>query len=278
MINLLLAILSSAMVSVVMRISGNKVSANVSMLATNYLMCLTLAGAYMGFGNIFPNADGLGQTIGFGLLNGILYPLGFILLQLNVKRNGVVLSSTFMKLGLLVPMVISVCFFAEIPTLVQILGFCIAVAAILMINFDPAQTAMKFKMGLILLLLAGGSSDAMSKVFEELGNAAFSEQFLFYTFAVAFILCIGLIFYKKERPGKVEFFFGLLIGIPNYFSARFLLKSLDSIAAVIVYPVYSVATILLVTLIGTCFFKERLGRLQWIALAAILLALVLLNI
>jgi len=56
------------------------------------------------------------------------------------------------------------------------------------------------------------------------------------------------------------------------------LKSLDSIAAVIVYPVYSVATILLVTLIGTCFFKERLGRLQWIALAAILLALVLLNI
>lgn len=278
MIYLLLAILSSALVSIVMRLSGNKVSANVSMLATNYLMCLSLAGAYMGFANILPDTQGLGQTLSFGLLNGILYPLGFILLQLNVKRNGVVLSSTFMKLGLLVPMVVSVCFFAETPTFVQVLGFCIAVAAILMINFDPEQTAMKFKLGLILLLLAGGSSDAMSKVFEELGNTALSEQFLFYTFAVAFVLCLTLVLYKKERPGKFEFLYGILIGIPNYFSARFLLKSLDSLAAVIVYPVYSVATILVVTLVGVCFFKERLGRLQWVALAAILLALALLNI
>jgi len=33
---------------------------------------------------------------------------GFVLLQTNIKRSGVVLSSAFMKLGLIVPMVISV--------------------------------------------------------------------------------------------------------------------------------------------------------------------------
>ena len=43
MIYLLLAILSSAMVSIVMRLSTNRVQNNVAMLVMNYLMCLVLA-------------------------------------------------------------------------------------------------------------------------------------------------------------------------------------------------------------------------------------------
>ena len=45
-----------------------------------------------------------------------------------------------------------------------------------LINFEKEQTTMEFKAGLILLLLAGGGGDAMSKVFEVLGNPALSEQ------------------------------------------------------------------------------------------------------
>ena len=71
---------------------------------------------------------------------------------------------------------------------------------------------------------------------------------------------------------------GLAIGIPNFFSAKFLLGALQDIAAVIVYPVYSVATILTVTLAGILFFREKLENRQWLALAMILPALVLLNI
>ena len=91
-------------------------------------------------------------------------------------------------------------------------------------------------------------------------------------------MCGALVFVKQERPGKWEVLFGLLIGIPNYFSARFLLRSLEHVAAVIVYPTYSVATILVVTVAGLCLFKEHLTRRQWFAVATILVALVLLNI
>ena len=62
-----------------------------------------------------------------------------------------------------------------------------------------------------------------------------------------------------------------------FFSARFLLASLTQLDAVIVYPTYSVATILAVTLAGVAVFRERLHRRQWYALAAILAALVMLN-
>ena len=83
---------------------------------------------------------------------------------------------------------------------------------------------------------------------------------------------------KKERPGKNELLYGALIGIPNFFSSRFLLGALGQIPAVVVYPTFSVATILLVTLTGVAAFKERLTAKQWIGLGVILVALVLLNI
>lgn len=278
MIYLLLAITSSALVSIIMRISEKHVNGNVSMLAMNYIMCMTMAGAYSGFANLLPDTEGIGLTLGLGIFNGILYLLGFILLQVNVKKNGVVLSATFMKLGLLVPMVVSICFFHEIPEFVQVIGFLIAVGAIILINFEKEDTNAEFKAGLILVLLAGGGGDAMSKVFEEVGNPALSEHFLFYTFVVAFILCIGLVMLRKEKAGKREVFFGFLIGIPNYFSARFLLKSLENVPAVIAYPTYSVATIVVVTLVGTLLFKEKLSRKQGVAITGILFALILLNI
>jgi multidrug transporter EmrE-like cation transporter len=128
------------------------------------------------------------------------------------------------------------------------------------------------------LLLAGGSCDAMSKVFEELGNPVLENQFLFYTFICAFLMAAGLAMFRKEKPGKIDVLYGILIGVPNYFSARFILRSLTQISAVIVYPTYSVGTIIVVTLIGMLFFKEKLGKKQKIALTAILIALVMLNV
>lgn len=277
MIYLLLAILSSAMVSIVMRLSTNRVQNNVAMLVMNYLMCLVLAGMYTGFGNLFPQAGMLPQTLGMGAIHGALYLASFVLLQVNVKKNGVVLSATFMKLGLLVPMVLSVVFFGEQPELLQIIGFITAIAAIVLINMEKDSPVMGSKLGLALLLIGGGGADAMSKVFEELGDKSLSDQFLFYTFIAALALCIMLMLYKKQRPQKAEIFWGLLIGIPNFFSAKFLLRSLEDVAAVIAYPTYSVATMLVITLAGVLFFKEKLGKRQWVALGVILVALALLN-
>lgn len=278
MIYLILAIISSALISIIMRLSETKTSGKSSMLAMNYLMCLAIAGIYTGTSGRGPEGPGLGLALGLGAVNGVLYLLGFVMLQLSVQKNGVVLSSTFMKLGLLVPMVVSVCFFGEVPAVVQIIGFCIAVAAIILINFEKQQTSMEFKAGLILLLLAGGSGDAMSKVYEEEGSAAFSEQFLLCTFATALVLCVALMFFRKEKLGKWDLIFGLLIGIPNYFSARFLLKALEHVSAIIVYPTYSVATIVAVSIAGVCIFRERLGKRQWLGIGAILVALILLNL
>lgn len=276
MLNLLLAVISSALVSLTMRFSEGKIRNNIAMLAVNYIMCGVLAWGDTGFGSLFP--AGSTAAVLMGGINGVLYLAGFVLLQRNIRTNGVVLSATFIKLGLLVSMVVAVVFFGERPELWQWAGFLLAVAAIVLMNYAPGEGKAGNPAGLVLLLLAGGGGDAMSKVFEELGTPALSGHFLLYTFLMAFGLCGILCASRKEKLGKWELAFGLLIGIPNFFSAKFLLGALKDLAAVIVYPVYSVATILTVTVTGILVFREKLEKRQWMAMAMILVALVLLNI
>lgn len=277
MVYLALAILSSMLVSVTMRLSERYIKNNVSMLAVNYLMCTLLSAAFAG-GSLMPVGEGAGFTVGLGLFSGALYLGSFLLLQWNIGKNGVVLPATFMKLGVLVPTAMALTVFGETPTAMQLLGAAMAVAAILLIQLERGQQRAKSRAGLVILLLAGGSTDATSKVFEAWGNAQHADSFLLITFAAALVLCALLCAVKGQRLAIKDALFGLLIGVPNYFSARFLLLSLSSVPAVIAYPTYSVATIVLITLCGVFFFKERLSARQKAALAVILAAIALLNL
>ena len=276
MLNLCFAVLSSALVSVTMRLSRSK--KETALLAVNYLLCSLFAWGDTGFAAPFPAVPGLPTAIGLGVINGFLFLAGFVLLQWSIRRNGVVLSATFQKLGLLVSLLVSVACFGERPEPWQWFAFALAVTAIVLMNFRPGEGKAGSMAGLLLLLLAGGGCDTMSKVFEVYGSAVLSGHFLLYTFLAALGLCVLLMAWKRQGlPGKPEWIFGLIVGVPNYFAAKFLLASLASLPAVIVYPVYSVATILTVTLAGILLFRERLKKQQWLALALILIALVLLN-
>lgn len=279
MLYLILAIFCSSMVQFVMRLSTEKVKNNMSMLSVCYVACTLIAAAYTGFGNLFPRSEGLAVAGRLGFLQGLLYLLAFILLQYNDHKNGVVLSASFMKLGLLVPIGVSILCFGEKPGIFHILGFIIAIPAIVLINHDPSKTtAATAKLALIILLLVGGMGDVMAKLYQELGTPELGPQFLLYTFGSALIMSLGLVIWKKERPGKAELIFGVLVAIPNYFSSKFLLAALAQLDAVITYPCYNVGTILVATLVGIFFFRERLRKNQWVAMAAIVAALILLNL
>ena len=218
------------------------------------------------------------MTLLLGGVTGVLFLASFLLLRWNVGKNGVVLSATFMKLGVLVPTLMSILVFRETPRLFQVLGIAAAVVAILIIQGKGGTEENGSSLGLVVLLVSGGLSDAMSKVYEELGAAALKDQFLLYTFGMALILCTVLCLVKKQPLKGMDALFGLLIGIPNYLSARFLLLALGQLPAVVVYPSFSVGTIVLVTLAGVLFFGEKLNRRKGIALGIILCALILLNL
>ena len=277
MMYLILAMVSSMLVSVVMRLSEKQGATGTWKLSVNYVMCAGMSLWFSGSPQLFPAMEGLPTALLLGGVTGVLYLLGFVLLQWNTRRNGVVLPATFMKLGVIVPTVMSILFFGEAPKPLQIAGIALALAAIVLIQGRSREETGSL-LGLIALLLSGGTADAMSKIFEEMGLNALKDQFLLYTFGTALILCVALCLVRKQRPTWRDALWGLALGAPNYFSARFLLLALGDLPAVVVYPSFSVGTIVLVTAVGMLCFGERLSRRKWAALGVIAAALVLLNI
>lgn len=282
MLYLFLAIASSAMVSICMRASEKHIKNEMGMFMANYAICILLSAWFMDWhANLFRiiNKVTIFPVAGLGIISGILYLAGFVFLKINMKHNGVVMAATFMKLGVLVPILIAVVLYHEVPKGTQIFGIILSVIAIIIIHFEKdALQESNRKLWLIGLLLLSGITDSMANIFEKTGVTEGKDIYLLITFFVAFLIALICSLSGKGKLHRNDLFFGALIGIPNYFSARFLLLALSEVAAVLVYPIYSVATIVVITLVGVFAFHESLSRKKVLAMAMIILALCLLNI
>ena len=302
---LVLSIITSAAISIVMRMSEGHITARTSMLTVNYVVCIVLSAAFAGFGTLSFTGKDLGIAIGLGMVNGFFYLASLLLLQMNIRISGVVLPSVFSRIGmLLVPIIVSIFAFGEIPNIPQRFGAVIAIAAILLINYRkkekteesqqaPAAPAAEADLAapektsffvrfawltLLLLFLSDGFAAATTKTYRELGNNDIQSLFLLFIFTTAGVMSLVLAWKKGEKPGGPEVLYGAMLGLFNYLTNRFMLLALLSLPAIIVYPMRGVCSLLLITLCGVVAFRERLQKQQWVAVAMILVAVVLLNL
>lgn len=279
MLYLMISMVGSSMISIVMRLSQSKIHAKTSMLAMNYVTCMFCASMFTGVGNLFPRADGADFTLTLGVINGAVYVASLMLTQYNVRKNGVVLPSVFSKIGaLLVPMAVAIMFFSERPGVPQIVGAALAIAAIIVMNFEGKRDEVGSMASLLMLFAIDGVVGTTAKIYGELGSGDLFSHFLLYTFGTAFFLCAAITLFNREKPGLWEVLFGIMLGVPNYFSSHFLLLALKQVPAIIAYPVRSVGSILVIALTGVLLFREKLRKTQWIAIAAIIAAVALLNL
>lgn len=279
MMYLILAIASSAMVSVCMRLSEKHVNNEMGMFTANYAVCIVLSFFYLKQIPTGNEAHALLWMLFLGILSGILYLVSFVVMKANMKHNGIVLTSTFMKLGVLIPTLMAVFVFGETPGWVRVCGILLAIIAIITIHFEKDSVQAGSRKSLLIgLLILSGFTDAMANIYEQVGDVSLKDGYLLITFLAAFFCALILALHGKTKIGMKDVFFGFLIGIPNYFSARFLLWALGQMDAVLVYPMYSIGTIIAVTLVGVLFFKEKLSKKKVIALGMIGIALCLLNV
>ncbi len=282
---LVLAVVCSVSIQAVMRLGTKGEKPRYSLLAVNYLVCV-LSALVLSFGDRPGEAaPGAGAwALGLGGVTGCLYLVSFLAMQYNILHNGVTLSGIFAKLGVIVPTVLGFLVFGEPVRPARLAG--IAVTALSVAVFAGAgETAGQGKTAgaggigaLLFLLAANGMADGMSKFYSAFGDEALSGRYLVFVFLTALILCAALCLYQKERPGKRDALFGLLLGIPNVLCSRFLLMALQSVPATVAYPLFSCGTVLLTALCGRFFFGEKLNRRQAAALGLVLPAVILLNL
>ena len=98
------------------------------------------------------------------------------------------------------------------------------------------------------------------------------------TILSALILSVVLLAARKEKPSGTDVLLGVYLGVPNYLSSLFLLRSLSEVPAMAAYPVYSLGAVAVVALFSLLLFGERPDRREMRALAVILAAILLLNL
>ena len=213
---------------------------------------------------------------GFG---GVLFFFGFLLYQIGIHRHGVSLAGAFIKLGIIVPMSLSLVIWREYPGNWQWVGIGLALLAIALVFWPTGSDWRKaLKPVLLLLFLVGGGADFMSKLFQQYGLPEYRSHFFLFIFSSALFFSALAVWLSKQAVSWDDALTGLLIGVPNYFSLFFLVLALEQFSAVVVYAAFGAGTILLINLGGVVLFKEKLSRKEWAAMASTALALVLINL
>ncbi len=214
-----------------------------------------------------------------GGISGSFFFLSFIYYQKSVKENGVGISGTIAKLGILIPMIFSIIIWKEFPSAIQWLGIALSLVSILIVNLSP-KSLEKFdvKPTIILLFIFGGMAEFSNKIYQKYALNEYKDIFLFAIFFVAFLISIFYTIRDKGVISKKDILTGFAVGIPNLFSSYFLILSLASLKTSVAFPIYSAGSIVLINIGGFLIFKEKIARKNQIAIVLTVFALVLINI
>lgn len=264
----------------IIRLSEKEKSNRFNVNTFNYLFGGILAYFVIRKKSIFSFDGDYKYTLFLAVINAVLYITCLYLMQVNMKKNGAPLTTTYNRLGLLIPILVSVILFKEYPNQMQIIGCILAIFSIYYINKKDKKDE-KSKVSpllLIALFMAGGMVDTLAKIYGYYGNSNLQGHFIFYTFVFSFIFSLILSIKSIKNLSKKEILIGFFIGIPNQITTLAQLKAVAVLPAYLVFPAYSISVILLVNLVNFLFFKEKLTIRQYIGTGIIISALICMNV
>jgi drug/metabolite transporter (DMT)-like permease len=204
-------------------------------------------------------------------IGGFIFALNFFLMIVTVKKRGVALPVTLMRLSAIVPIIASIIIFKESPTGLQIAGMVGALVAAVMMSLgmeggEQAVSPVKISAFILAitaigLLLCFGTADLLMKLFERWGVPDEKPLFLSALFGSAAIFVGIVMIILKASPTLTDLLWGVGLGVPNLFASYFIVSALTQLPAYIVFPGVAAGTVMLISLIAALIFKERLGVL-----------------
>lgn len=264
----------------VIKLSEKNKSNRFNINTFNYLCGGILAYFVIGKEKIFSIEYDYTYAFILAVVNAVLYIACLYLMQANMEKNGAPLTTTYNRLGLLIPILVSILLFREYPNTMQILGCGLAIFSIWYINKKKEELPTKdISVSLLIaVFLAGGFVDTLAKIYGYYGNPLLQKHFIFYTFIFSFIFSLILSLKSLKNLTLKEILIGFCIGIPNQITTLAQLKAVTMLPAYLVFPSYSILVILLVNGVNLLLFKEKISSQQYIGTGIIILALICMNI
>lgn len=299
MLFLLLSIISSTLLVMVFKFFPKFGIDTFQAIVANYFICVFCGTLVLGrfpFSSETLNAEWLP----YASVLGLLFISGFYAVGMTVLFFGLTVASVLQKMSLVISVPYAIIAFSEPATTLKISGVLLALGAVVLSNWpsgvqktEPGLDNIKKQSSAFLIwffpifafLSSGGIECGLqfvqNSILDSSGND--SAEFSSGIFASAGILGSLVIFYQMIR-GKAKFawknlFAGILLGVPNYFSIFFLLKSFDVLGdKSVVLPVNNITIVAVSALLGVLLFKEKLSKINWLGVGLAALAILLIAI
>jgi len=252
-----------------------------AIIPINYLVCFITGFFISGFA-LFDKISF--NWLPYSLVLGCLFIAGFSFFAKSILRTGLPIAILFQKMSVVLTVLFAM-LLGDIINLFQLAGLIIGIFSIyFIIDFKTNNPETQYKSyGLLFGILV--LSSAIEIIFIYIDKTLhLSPQLKFimpsYIFLVAGIL--GFIFFLLSHSlrsiTKWELIFGILLGIPNFFSIYFLMMALErELNGSVFFPALNCSVIALSSVIGWYFFKDKLNLKQLIGILLSMISIFLLT-
>ncbi|MEI6508649.1 MAG: EamA family transporter [Bacteroidota bacterium] len=282
MIYLLLSILSSVVTVSFFKLFQKFHVNTFHAIIINYLICVLMGNITSGQAIILTPFWQEPWFI-YAFFVGVLFITIFYCIGETAQKMGVSVSMVSAKLSVVIPVLFAFFFHNETLGLIKIIGILISLFAVYFISIkNDAHYSNKMIWLPVLVFIGSGFIDTLLKHIESTYIPPASASSIVSTaFLVAFILGSAFISIKhiqqKQRVEMKNIYWGIALGIPNYFSMFFLVKTLENFSATYIFPINNIGIVAGSTIISLLFFAEKLSRKNIIGLALAIVSIIIIS-
>lgn len=280
MIYLVLSIISSTLIFVIFKYFQKFEVNNLAAIVINYFVAST-------FGIILSDSEKIAEII-FApwLINALIiggcFIILFLLIALTTQKIGMSVASISNKMSVVIPIVAAVFIYNDSMPVMKAVAILIAVVSVYLssIKEGSVQIDRKYLLLPIVLFVGNGFIDTFIK-YTEYTVLPSDETSLFLT---ALFVCAGLfgliiaVIKRINLFEKKNIIAGIILGLPNYGSIYFLIKTLElpGLESSVIFPINNVAIVICSAVMGVVLFKEKLSikNKSGIALAVLAIAII----
>lgn len=279
MLYLILSIICSVSVGVIFKLARKNDTVVSQIVAWNYVFALSLC--YLFFR---PDVTALSSSSPWGIYIalGLLLPTIFLMLAASIRYMGIVKTDAAQRLSLFIPILAACFIFNEDFNQYKLAGLMVGFPAILLILSKPdSNNANKWHYP-ALILLGFGVIDVLFKQVIGLDVPYTTSLFTVFCIALPVAVCIALyqVILRGKKISAMNFAFGALVGIFNFGNILFYLLAHKEFAnnPSTVFAGMNMGVIVLGSLTGILFFKEKMSARNYLGIALALGAIVLITL
>jgi len=248
---------------------------NLQAISANYFTAGILSIIFLPNTFEFDKINSSNATLFFVLafIVGLLFVLTFNLYAHGTQKIGVTPSTIANKMSMIIPIITGIILLNEEVTFNKILGISFAFVAIFLSSIgDRKYSLNKNHLIIIVLLFIGqGLADGILNWAQEfILNDSNMNLFFAVTFLASGFTGLLFVFFKlRSQKVKIEpksIIWGIVLGIPNYLTLLYFVKSLKSelFSSSEIFPIINIGVIIFCTILSIILFRERVSIYNWL--------------